>query len=76
MPETRSKNIKPRHKWAMIVLWVLAVLDCSSSKAHMSDPRKLTVRLEVKVCGTGMNVVDCPAVIIGDISGNRAVVID
>lgn len=73
MPENRSKNIQPCCKWSVTALWVRAVPDCSSAKADVSDPHKLTVRLEVKVCDAGMNVVQPPAVIIGDISGNRAV---
>lgn len=65
--------MKPCRKWAVIALWVLTVPDCSSSKANASDPCKLTVRLQVKVCDAGMNVVDPPAVTIGDVSGDIAV---
>lgn len=63
VPENGTEHVKTPCKWAVTALWVLA---CSSSNA-VSHPRKQTV------CDTGTNVRP-PAVIIGDIPGNIAVV--
>ena len=71
MPESSSKDVRPRQKWAVTTPWVLAGPDCPSSKANVSDPCEL---LEVKAYDTGINVVHPPAVVIGDVSGNRAAV--